>query len=457
MWVIHDSCKSPGCRRSDVKRYNPLKSSSHAPSDIELSVTFGTGKITGSLGEDTFSFGSGSSSWQIHNQTFGMVEKQEHSIFERIHFEGILGLAFPSMSAEGETPLFDNIMDQKPDLSPEISFYFAKPMLIAGEGPSTSRGSSAIIGGVDDRLFQSPMHMLEVGKFDVELDNGSTEHTYHYWQTGLQSVTLDFPDGRAVEVCCGDKSGRIMSKDERDAMVNAASAQPDSDGKPPAWVIWDTGTSYNTFPKNRWAAVDKYVMGTCSSPDIGEVLSKMTANIQFLQQKVHSRADSDEDETSSSTTKAPTGALQGLPTITYHLWQPDGQSLIALDLPPEYWMVQEPSGGCSEGVMQLDVGDNFGNAFLLGDVLLRRFYTTYVRESRDGKTPPYVGVALANHDAPLVDHEEDARPKENQILSDDATPDSLQLVKDELDKSNGKGHFRMVEVDADGATLNGRF
>ena len=37
----------------------------------------------------------------VKNQTFALIEEEVGQVFEEIPFEGILGLAFPSMSAHG--------------------------------------------------------------------------------------------------------------------------------------------------------------------------------------------------------------------------------------------------------------------------------------------------------------------------------------------------------------------
>ena len=63
----------------------------------------------------------------VKNQTFAMIADEVGQVFDEIPFEGILGLAFPSMSAHGVQPFFDNVMSQDV-LSGhnEISFFMGK-------------------------------------------------------------------------------------------------------------------------------------------------------------------------------------------------------------------------------------------------------------------------------------------------------------------------------------------
>ena len=47
----------------------------------------------------------------VKKQIFGL-SKTEGPFMEYIHADGFLGLAYPSISASGATPVFDNMMKQ---------------------------------------------------------------------------------------------------------------------------------------------------------------------------------------------------------------------------------------------------------------------------------------------------------------------------------------------------------
>jgi len=47
-------------------------------------------------------------------------------VFVDSHFDGIVGLAYPSMAAYGFDPLFDNIMKEKAIDHNMISFYYGR-------------------------------------------------------------------------------------------------------------------------------------------------------------------------------------------------------------------------------------------------------------------------------------------------------------------------------------------
>ena len=58
----------------------------------------------------------------MKNQTFGEVVRDPNVFFIRAKYDGILGMAFTSISAKGVTPVFYNMIQQ--DLVSEKLFSF---------------------------------------------------------------------------------------------------------------------------------------------------------------------------------------------------------------------------------------------------------------------------------------------------------------------------------------------
>lgn len=48
----------------------------------------------------------------VRNQIFGLAETEPGDFFYYTPFDGILGLAFPSIASSGATPVFDNMMTE---------------------------------------------------------------------------------------------------------------------------------------------------------------------------------------------------------------------------------------------------------------------------------------------------------------------------------------------------------
>ncbi|KAG8125512.1 putative Pepsin II-1 protein, partial [Naja naja] len=92
---------------ADHHKFNPQQSSTFHATSQTLSITYGTGSMTGFLGYDTVQVGS----IQVTNQIFGLSQRarQLPLLFP---FDGILGLAYPRLSASGATPVFDNMMSE---------------------------------------------------------------------------------------------------------------------------------------------------------------------------------------------------------------------------------------------------------------------------------------------------------------------------------------------------------
>jgi len=189
LWFASTLCTEGPCMNRN--RYDPHSSSTYKQGNYEHTVTFGTGQLTGSQGTEDVEMGG----FKIKQQTFCLIQKESGNIFEKLDFEGILGLAFPAMSANHISPFFDQLMDQKPPLLKKnaFSFYFTK---------LPTDASAVFFGDVDKRLHQGDLISLPV-----------TEQ--YYWMVDLKDLKI------------GDK---II------------------DG--PKKVVFDTGTTYYTAPQS---------------------------------------------------------------------------------------------------------------------------------------------------------------------------------------------------------------
>lgn len=204
IWVNSDLCVSGACAGPERKRYNHLLSKTYheAVKSMVLSIEFGTGKIRGVQVVDDFHIGP----FTVFNQTFGMIKEQDGQVFVEVAFEGILGLAFPLMSANGVTPFFDNIVNQKALANNEFSFYFSL------NNPSAN---CVLWGGVDKTFYQGDIMYFPV------VDP-------YYWSIGMSGFKL------------GDEDLLHMLDEEVGEDSRSAGATPGFK------VIVDTGTTYFT-------------------------------------------------------------------------------------------------------------------------------------------------------------------------------------------------------------------
>lgn len=209
LWVQSVLCKAFPC---DAARsaYDPERSTTaeeylESPAR-ELDIMFGTGEIRGPLHVDTYHVGP----MQVDHQPFGMIREMSGEVFASFPFEGILGLAFPSLSFAHIEPFFERVIKNKLLRQNEFAFYL---------NVDSNRPSALLWGGVDKDLYEGDIVMFPVVK-------------PHYWALEL----VDFRIGNRSLL-----------------------------GKKPTYLIVDTGTTYFTAPESIYGAImDSFPEAPCS-------------------------------------------------------------------------------------------------------------------------------------------------------------------------------------------------
>ncbi|KAF4656137.1 hypothetical protein FOL47_009126 [Perkinsus chesapeaki] len=316
IWIQSELCKSPAC--INLHRFNELKSKTFIKSKRSryLDILFGTGELRGLIGEDTVSVGP----YKVRNQSFAMIKQEIGKIFKQIPFEGILGLAFPKMAANGQLPFFDNVMRQNAlGGQNEFSFYFQ---------PSPGKGSVILFGGVDNRLYDGPIRMFPVVQ-------------EYYWAIEV----VDFRIGEESFISIPSFSARTRGYRQRPSSVNK--------------VIFDTGTTYFAAPS--------------------ALLTQISRRLP----------------------PAPCVAVAAQPwqyPEIHYLLKDENGGLFDVAVPATEYMLDAGAGQCVLAFMPIDVPGKYGPAFILGEVFMRHWFTTYDRG--DG-TPgsAFVGLARARHDS----------------------------------------------------------
>ncbi|XP_036390082.1 pepsin A-like [Megalops cyprinoides] len=145
LWVASVYCNSYAC--TNHKKYDPSLSSTYVATNQYMSIQYGTGSMTGFLAYDTVNVAG----INVPKQIFALSTTEPGNFLHYAPFDGILGLAFPSLSSGGATPVFDNMMKQGLVSQDLFSVYLSR------EG---STGSMVTFGGIDQSLFTGSINWV---------------------------------------------------------------------------------------------------------------------------------------------------------------------------------------------------------------------------------------------------------------------------------------------------------
>ncbi|BGP41088.1 hypothetical protein JCM10449v2_005057 [Rhodotorula kratochvilovae] len=138
LWVPSSSCNSAAC--NPHTKYDASGSStSKAVAGKSLSITYGDGSSTrGTVYTDTVTF----SGLTASGQTLGAATSLS-SDFQDDPYDGLMGMAYQSISTLGASPLFQTLVAQDKVANSQFSFYLAED------------GSELFLGGMNPALYKA--------------------------------------------------------------------------------------------------------------------------------------------------------------------------------------------------------------------------------------------------------------------------------------------------------------
>nr|XP_028587863.1 LOW QUALITY PROTEIN: gastricsin-like [Podarcis muralis] len=172
LWVPSVYCNSQAC--TGHSRFNPSQSSTYSTNGQTFSLQYGSGNLDGFFGFDTMRL----QNIVVTKQEFGLSENEPGSNFVYAQFDGILGMAYPSLAVGGATTALEGMLQQNLLSQPIFSFYLSSQ-------PSSQYGGEVVFGGVDTRLYSGEIYWAPVTQ---EL----------YWQIGIEEFSIG---GRATGWC----------------------------------------------------------------------------------------------------------------------------------------------------------------------------------------------------------------------------------------------------------------
>jgi len=212
LWVPSTKCGFFNIACRTHAKYDSTKSSTYVKDGSDFAIRYGTGSLTGFVSKDTVCVAGVCA----ENQAFAEAVKEPGMTFVAAKMDGILGMGFGTISVNGLTTVFDNMVSQNLVDEPIFSFFIKRD--------PTADGGELILGGSDKSLYEGEMNYLPVTKKG-------------YWQVAMDGMSVGDDDSVA---CAG--------------------------GCP---AILDTGTSLIAGPKSATDAINKALGGT-EIPATGE-------------------------------------------------------------------------------------------------------------------------------------------------------------------------------------------
>ncbi|KAH0618839.1 hypothetical protein JD844_018335 [Phrynosoma platyrhinos] len=189
LWVPSIYCNTQAC--TSHARFNPSQSSTYYTNGQTFFLQYGSGNLAGFFGYDTLRL----QSIVVTNQEFGLSKNEPGANFVYAEFDGILGMAYPSL---------------------------ASTVCICSQ-PNAQYGGEVVFGGVDTRLYSGQIYWAPV-----------TEELY--WQIGIQEFSIG---GQATGWCSQgcqaivDTGTSLLTvpKQFMNSFLNAVGAQQDQYGQ----------------------------------------------------------------------------------------------------------------------------------------------------------------------------------------------------------------------------------
>ncbi|KII95161.1 hypothetical protein PLICRDRAFT_48125 [Plicaturopsis crispa FD-325 SS-3] len=158
LWVPSSKCTSIACFLHS--KYDSSSSTSHKENGTEFSIQYGSGSMEGFVSNDHITIGD----LTLKSTDFAEATKEPGLAFAFGKFDGILGLAYDTISVNHITPPFYAMINQGLLDSKVFSFRI---------GSSEEDGGEAVFGGIDHDAYTGKITYVPVRRkayWEVELE-----------------------------------------------------------------------------------------------------------------------------------------------------------------------------------------------------------------------------------------------------------------------------------------------
>ncbi|RKP28517.1 Asp-domain-containing protein [Metschnikowia bicuspidata] len=150
LWVPSKDCTSLACFIH--RKYDHDQSSTYSPNGTAFEIQYGSGAMEGYLSQDTLAIGD----LLIPSQDFAEATYEPGLAFAFGKFDGILGLAYDTISVQKVVPPMYNAILKGLLQSPQFGFY------LGDTKKNENDGGLATFGGYDQSLFSGELTWLPI-------------------------------------------------------------------------------------------------------------------------------------------------------------------------------------------------------------------------------------------------------------------------------------------------------
>ncbi|XP_061662582.1 nothepsin [Syngnathoides biaculeatus] len=180
LWVPSTYCVSQACAVHN--RFRAFESSSYRHDGRTFGIHYGSGHLLGVMARDTLKM----SGVSVPNQEFGESVYEPGSAFVTARFDGVLGMAYPSLAEILGNPVFDNMMASDSLDRPVFSFYLSRRT-----GGGRDADGELLLGGADEALYKGPVTWLPVtakGYWQIRVDGVSVQGMKSFCPSSCQAI-----------------------------------------------------------------------------------------------------------------------------------------------------------------------------------------------------------------------------------------------------------------------------
>ncbi|KAH9374460.1 hypothetical protein HPB48_016202 [Haemaphysalis longicornis] len=182
-WVPSINCDdSMGCRTS--AKYDSSQSSTYTADGRNIRIRYNGGVVRGKTSIDNVGVGPDT----VTQFKFAEITHADGRLFRTAKFDGILGLAYPSISQNSVPPLFDMMMIRGVVREPVFSMYLTRT-------PGEQSGGEIYFGGIDSQRYTGEVKyapVVEKKHWKLRMDD---------FRRSLTHRSCQVPDDTGVTHC----------------------------------------------------------------------------------------------------------------------------------------------------------------------------------------------------------------------------------------------------------------